>query len=46
MEKNPEPGTGMNIPDLIFETLSDFGLKMLKFFHVDQDPDLFNPGSL
>jgi hypothetical protein len=40
MEKNPETGSGMNFPDLIFENLvpvSVFGLKILKFFDVDPD---------
>jgi hypothetical protein len=38
MEKNPEPGSGMNIPDLIFESLlSVFWLKILKFFYADPD---------
>jgi hypothetical protein len=38
MGKNPEPGSGMNIPDLIFENLvSVFVIKILTFF--DADPD-------
>jgi hypothetical protein len=38
MEKNPDPGSGMNIPNLIFENLVGyqiFGLKMLKLFDAD-----------
>jgi hypothetical protein len=36
MEKNPDPGYGMNMPDLIFENLASvFGLKILKFFDAD-----------
>jgi hypothetical protein len=39
MVKNPDPGSGFNIPDYISESLgTSFGLKILKFF----DPD---PGS-
>jgi hypothetical protein len=45
MEKNPDPGSGTYILDLIFENLVQdmyqfflFGLKILKFF--DADPDL------
>jgi hypothetical protein len=33
MNKNPEPGSGMNIPDHISESLETiFGLKLLEFF--------------
>jgi hypothetical protein len=37
MEKNPEPGSGMNILDLSFENLVScfFGLKILQFFDAD-----------
>jgi hypothetical protein len=38
MKINPQTGSGMNIPDLVFANLvSDFGLKILEFF--DADPD-------
>jgi hypothetical protein len=37
--QDPYPGSGMNIPDHISESLKQFfGLKILKFF--DADPDL------
>jgi hypothetical protein len=40
MAKNPDPGSGMNISDLIFE---NWGYKYLNsFMHIR---DLFNPGS-
>jgi hypothetical protein len=36
--KNPDPGSGMNNPDHIFESLETiFGVKILKFFD-DADP--------
>jgi hypothetical protein len=36
-------GSGMNIPDYIFESLeTTFWVKILKFFDADADPD---PGS-
>jgi hypothetical protein len=39
MEKNPDSGSGMNIPDHFSESLETvLGLKVLKFF--DGDPDL------
>jgi hypothetical protein len=39
MEKNPDPGSGMNIPGLIFENyVSDFWVNILLFF--DAGPDL------
>ncbi len=41
--KNPETGSGMNIPDLIFENFAKVfvGLKILKFF--DADPGSCQP---
>jgi hypothetical protein len=46
MDKNPDPGSGMNIPDLIFEnTRYQFVLKILKFFDGMRIRDLINPGS-
>ncbi len=36
MEKNPEPGSGMNILDLILENLVSFF--ELKYFDADPDP--------
>jgi hypothetical protein len=39
MEKNQEPGSGMDIPHLLFI----FGLKIFKFF--DADPGSCQPGS-
>jgi hypothetical protein len=51
MGKNPDTGSGMNIPDHFSESLKPvFGLKILKFFVTDPDPgcgvrNLFNPGS-
>jgi hypothetical protein len=37
MEENSEPGSEINIPDLIFENLvSVFRVKILKFLDVDQ----------
>ncbi len=45
MKKNSEPGSGMNIPDLIFEILvSVFWFKILLLFDADQVGDLVNPG--
>jgi hypothetical protein len=41
-ETNAEPGSGMNILDLIFEKLV-FVLKVLKFFDADPDPGSFQP---
>ncbi len=41
MEKNTDPGSGMNIPDPILRTqyLYQFsGLKILRFFDADPDP--------
>jgi hypothetical protein len=36
--QSQSPGTGLNIPDLIFENLeSGFWLKILKFFYEDLD---------
>jgi hypothetical protein len=36
---DPDPGSGMNIPDHFAESLETlFGLKILKFFDVDPDP--------
>jgi hypothetical protein len=44
MRENPEPGSGMNIPDLIFENLVlAFGLKIPKFFDADPDPGSCQP---
>jgi hypothetical protein len=41
-----DPGSGMNIPDLIFENfVSVFWVKILKFLFADLDPGLVNPGS-
>jgi hypothetical protein len=40
MEKiqSQDPGSGMNIPDLILKNLvSVFGLKIFKFFNADPD---------
>ncbi len=47
MERNPDPGSGMNIPELIFEC---FGLKIFLFFNADPDPgsgilSILDPGS-
>jgi hypothetical protein len=42
------PGSGMKIPDLIFENFEWyqlFGLKILKFFEADPDPGSCQPGS-
>ncbi len=39
MGKNPDPGSGMNTSDLIFEILiSVFALQKLKFFDANRDP--------
>jgi hypothetical protein len=39
MEKNPDPVSRMNIPDLFLRTYYQFyGLKILKFFYADPDP--------
>jgi hypothetical protein len=44
MEKNQEPRSGMNVPDLIFENLiSVFWFKILKFFDADLDPGSCQP---
>jgi hypothetical protein len=46
MEKiqSQDPGSSMNIPDLIFERLgSVFGLKILQFFDADTDPGSCQP---
>ncbi len=47
--KNPDPGSGMNIPDHFSESLKEvFSIKILKFFYSDADlvsRDLFDPGS-
>ncbi len=40
MEKNPDPGSGMNIPVLILRTYKIFGLKIHKFFDADPGRDL------
>jgi hypothetical protein len=50
MEKNPNTGTKMNIPDIFPRAYKNFlGLKILKLFYANQDPgsvgNLFNPGS-
>jgi hypothetical protein len=49
MGKNPEPGSGKKIPDIIFEYLLSyqfFGLKILEFFLMRiRVRDLVNPGS-
>jgi hypothetical protein len=47
MEKNAEPGSGMNIPDLIFENLvSVFCEKIIKLFNADPGiRDIVHPGS-
>jgi hypothetical protein len=43
-EINAEPGSGMNILDLIFENMvSVFVLKVIKFFDADPDPGSFQP---
>jgi hypothetical protein len=42
MEKNPDPGSGMNIPDHFSESLeTDLELKILIFFNADPDPEFF-----
>ncbi len=39
MEKNPDPGSGMNISDHISEILETIlGLIVIKFFDADPDP--------
>ncbi len=39
MGKNAGPGSEMNIPDHISESLEHiFGIKILKFFDADPDP--------
>jgi hypothetical protein len=39
-ENNSEPGSGMNVPDPIYENLvSVFALKILKLFNADPDRD-------
>jgi hypothetical protein len=45
--KNPDPGSGINIPDHIFESLvTMFWLKILNFFVTDPEIRwLFDPGS-
>jgi hypothetical protein len=49
MGKKPRSGSGMNIPDHIFESLETiFWLKMLEFFDADPDPgseNILDPGS-
>jgi hypothetical protein len=51
MRKNPDLGSGMNIPDHFSESLETFFYgKILKFFDADPDPgsgmqDFFDPGS-
>jgi hypothetical protein len=50
MGKNPEPGFGMNIPNLFFLELTDnlvkfFWLSILEFFDADPDLGFVNPGS-
>jgi hypothetical protein len=46
MEKNPDPGSGINIPDNISESLETvLGQKILTFFLRIRDPNLFDPGS-
>jgi hypothetical protein len=51
MGKDLDPGSGMNIPDHISESLETiFRIKILKFFDADVDPEpgsgyLFDPGS-
>jgi hypothetical protein len=43
-EKDPDPGSRINIPDLIFENMvAVFGLKMLKFFYANPDPGSWKP---
>jgi hypothetical protein len=42
MGKKSKSGSGMNIPDHISESLASiFGLKILKFFDADPDPESF-----
>jgi hypothetical protein len=36
--KNPDPGSGINSLDLIFENFVVFGLKIHKILHSDPDP--------
>jgi hypothetical protein len=48
MEKKSDPGPGswmnINIPDHFSESLKQFfGLKVLKFFQADTDPESFKP---
>jgi hypothetical protein len=39
MGKKSRPGSGLNIPDHIFERLETiFWVKILKFFYADPDP--------
>ncbi len=46
MEKNPDPGSGMNIPDIILKTCYQFfGLKYLYSLIQILIWDLVNPGS-
>jgi hypothetical protein len=49
MGKNSRSGSGMNIPDHIFESLKTIvWVKILKFFNADPDTgsrNLFYPGS-
>jgi hypothetical protein len=43
--QDPDPGSGMNIPDHISESLeTTFGLKIFKIFSADPDPESFRPG--
>jgi hypothetical protein len=40
MEKNPGPGSGINVSDPISKSLVNFwGLKILKFFVANPDPE-------
>ncbi len=43
MEKNPDPETGMNIPDNFSASLETvFKVKILKLFYADPRPGIWN----